>query len=89
LVRQRLSCSPQQQHISIDGPVIVTPGGQRTTGNYGRHTFDYIIPDGEAGAGDAVSMTQHSEQRITVRRKPAGTTDFSDPVPWRRCNLTS
>ncbi len=82
-------CSPDQERVHIDGSTIVTPGGNTITGNYSRHFFDYVVPEGEKGAGDAISMTQHSEELITVRRRPSGAEEFLEPVPWRRCKLIS
>jgi len=39
------------RRLSINGPEIVTPGGNRITGNYGRHDFSILFRRmrGEAG----------------------------------------
>ena len=42
--------------MRIRGPEIVTPGGNQTRGEYTRHSFLYVVPAGEAGAGDNVSI---------------------------------
>ena len=61
-------CHGDGQSLSIDGPRMVTPGGQRHIGEYERHVFRFTIPEGEAGAGTHVLMVQWSEQEIRVWR---------------------
>src|SRR5262245_16090896 len=34
-------------HFAIDGPNILTPGGNRIQGNYSRHGFLYVVPANE------------------------------------------
>lgn len=68
--------------MSIRGPDIVTPGGQRTKGEYTRHSFAYTIPAGEPGAGQAVAMILRSEYLLHVREG-----DKDAPwQEWRRCS---
>jgi len=69
------------RHLSIDGPNIVTPGGTRMTGEYDRHGFRYVVPSGEAGAGDTVVMWQVHDglMQMTVSSKPDLVED------WNRC----
>ncbi len=71
------------KHFKIDGPNIVTPGGNVITGNYGRHDFSYVVPDGEVGAGENVDMQLLDEEHVRVS---FGT---SAPKIWRRCKVTS
>lgn len=69
------------KRMSIRGPEIVTPGGQRTRGDYSRHAFDYVIPAGEAGAGDKVWIVLLSENLAHARQG-------SETAPvqvWDRC----
>lgn len=68
--------------MTIRGPDIVTPGGQRTKGDYTRHSFSYTIPAGEPGAGDVVAMILQSEYLLHVRQ---GGKDVP-PQEWRRCS---
>ena len=69
--------------MSIRGPDIVTPGGQRTKGDYTRHSFTYTIPAGEPGAGENVAMILRGEYLLHARQ---GGTDA--PVQeWRRCSV--
>ena len=73
-------CRADGKRMSIQGPAIVTPGGQRTQGDYDRHFFSYVIPPGEAGAGNTVSITLLGEY-LAHAREGAG----SDVQEWRRC----
>ena len=65
---------------SIHGPEIVTPGGKKMRGNYTRHFFSYVIPNGEAGADTSVEITLRGEYLAHAR---VG----DDPAisEWRRC----
>jgi hypothetical protein len=74
-------CREDGKRMSIRGPDIVTPGGQRTRGDYTRHYFTYVVPAGETGAGETVAITLLSEYLAHARQGP-------DPAPvqvWRRC----
>ncbi|CAN0556225.1 unnamed protein product [Laminaria digitata] len=44
------------KRLEISGAKIVTPGGNRIDGLYGRHDFTYTVPAGEPGAGATVDM---------------------------------
>lgn len=70
-------------HFSIAGPIIVTPAGTQTTGDYRRHTFTYVVPEGDPGAGRTIAMRQLNEQEILV------SVDGGTPVLWRRCEVVS
>jgi hypothetical protein len=69
--------------FSIAGPIIVTPAGTRTTGDYRRHTFSYVVPEGDPGAGQAIAMRQLNEEEILV------SVDGGEAVLWRRCQVIS
>ncbi|HEY7608138.1 MAG TPA: hypothetical protein VIF14_02820 [Alphaproteobacteria bacterium] len=72
-------CRNDGKRMTIDGPAIVTPGGHRTSGDYTRHHFSYVIPSGEAGAGATVSIQLLSEYLAHARQGDG-------PVQeWRRC----
>jgi hypothetical protein len=74
-------CRGDGKRMSIHGPAIVTPGGKETSGDYNRHFFSYVIPPGEAGAGNTVSITLLGEYLAHARE---GGSDA--PVQeWRRC----
>ncbi|NVN84669.1 MAG: hypothetical protein HXX15_01160 [Rhodopseudomonas sp.] len=79
-------CAADGQHMTIQGPAIVTPGGARIEGRYDRHGFDYVVPPGEAGAGDSVSILLRGEYLAVSRQGGAD----APPKEWRRCaNRTS
>lgn len=70
-------------HFSIAGSRIVTPAGTETTGDYRRHTFSYLVPAGDPGAGTKIDMRQLNEQEILV------SVGGGAPVLWRRCEVIS
>ena len=74
-------CRADGKRMKIRGPEIVTPGGNQTRGDYSRHSFSYVIPAGEAGAGENVSIILLSEYLAHARQG-------SDTAPvqvWNRC----
>lgn len=72
-------CFADGKHMQIAGPAIVTPGGKRTDGDYRRHSFSYVVPATETGAGQTVQMILLNEN--TVRLKLA-----DGPMQtWHRC----
>jgi hypothetical protein len=73
-------CKADGKRMSIQGPAITTPGGHQIRGDYSRHFFSYVIPDGEAGAGRTMSITLLGEYLAHAR-------DGADaPIQeWRRC----
>lgn len=74
-------CHADGRRLSIQGPQIVTPGGTRMQGNYTRHSFLYVVPAGETGAGEIVSMILLSEYLMHARQ---GGNDAPVQV-WNRC----
>jgi hypothetical protein len=70
-------------HFKIDGPRIVTPGGNQIQGDYSRHSFKYTVPGGETGAGSEVTMLLLDEEHVAVRNGTA------ESIVWRRCQVTS
>ena len=69
------------KRMKISGPEIVTPGGKQTRGDYSRHSFVYVVPAGEAGAGETVSIILLSEYLAHARQ---GAADAPIQV-WNRC----
>ena len=70
----------------ISGPSIVTPGGARIEGDYGRHHFSYVIPANEPGAGNTVQLSLQGEYRVRARTGPdAAAAARAEPVDWQRC----
>jgi hypothetical protein len=73
-------CQSDGKRMSISGPAIVTPGGRQMSGDYGRHSFSYVIPSGEDGAGATMSIQLLGEYLAHAR---AGA---DAPIQeWRRC----
>src|SRR5262245_4532947 len=64
-------CNADGKRMKIRGPEIVTPGGTQTRGNYTRHSFVYVVPAGEAGAGETVSIILLSEYLAHARQGAA------------------
>ena len=67
------------RHLAISGPDIKTPGGSRMTGNYDRHAFAYVVPAGETGAGQSVTMQLQDDDHMTLRQGAA------KAQLWTRC----
>jgi hypothetical protein len=77
-------CHDDGRRFSIRGPTIITPAGQRTQGQYTRHSFRYTAPEGAPEAGLDISMLLLNE--LTVRLQPG--TDGT-PQIWHRCKPTT
>ena len=69
------------RRLSIRGPDIVTPGGKKIQGDYGRHSFSYVVPAPEPGAGETVSMSLLNEETVSLRVGAAGAEET-----WQRCS---
>ena len=78
-------CRADGKRMTIRGAEIVTPGGKQIRGDYTRHSFAYVIPSGEAGAGDAVQIILRSEYLAHARQGA----DNSAWQEWRRCSATT
>jgi hypothetical protein len=74
-------CSADRMRMSIRGEKITTPGGKQILGNYSRHAFDYVVPSGENGSGEVVSIILRGEYLALSRQGPAE----APPKEWRRC----
>ncbi len=72
-------CHEKGRRMVIAGPSILTPGGNRAEGDYGRHDFAYTVPAGEPGAGNRVRMVLMGEYRVRVQEGEAAA------VVWERC----
>ena len=74
------------QHLSIKGPEIVTPAGNRLAGNYSRHFFSYVVPPAEPQPGDMVAMSLINENTVHLRRGADATAaSQAAPQTWLRC----
>ena len=77
-------CAKDGRVMTIDGPSIITPGGNAIAGDYKRHSFVYTVPDGEFGAGAIVNMHQLNHETIRVSLIDAEGSEI-----WNRCDVTS
>lgn len=76
-------CSPDGRVLSIEGSQITTPGQHRIVGNYSRHAFSYVVPDGEDHVGETVEMLLLNENAVEVK-EPA-----REMETWKRCEIIS
>lgn len=74
-------CKADGKRMKISGPEIVTPGGHAIRGDYTRHSFVYVVPAEEPGAGETVSIILLSEYLAHARQ---GSGDAPVQV-WNRC----
>jgi hypothetical protein len=74
-------CNGEGKQMTIRGPEIITPGGTHTRGDYTRHSFSYIVPAGEPGAGETVSIILLNELLAHARQ---GRPD-APWQEWKRC----
>jgi hypothetical protein len=74
-------CSVQGKTLSINGPQIDTPGGNRLQGLYDRHGFIYTVPDAEPDAGKEVRMVLVDDNTIRLTVGDGA----SELQTWRRC----
>ena len=65
---------------SVNGPAIVTPGGSKTSGDYSRHAFSYVVPASEPQPGTTVMMRLLNEETMNLRASPEAAWET-----WRRC----
>jgi transposase InsO family protein len=74
-------CSTDGMRMAIHGEKITIPSGKQIEGNYSRHAFDYVVPAGESGSGDVVSIILRSEYLALSRQGPV-----EAPLrEWHRC----
>lgn len=75
-------CFPKDgRNLTIQGEAIVTANGTNTKGDYTRHSFSYVVPDSDPGAGDEIDMRQLNDETMVLQR-PDGTEET-----WKRCNF--
>ncbi len=69
--------------MSISGLQIVTPGGTRMRGLYGRHSFSYVVPTAETGAGATLDMILIDDDTVHLTN---GVTSAAAALQiWHRC----
>lgn len=78
-------CDPKGKHMKIEGPSITTPAGTKMQGDYSRHSFTYVVPAKEPGAGAKIYMQLMGEEDLDVHTG----SPVAKPVRWKRCETTS
>lgn len=76
-------CNSDGRHLAIDGPSIITPGGNAITGDYTRHSFFYTVPGNEPNAGSPITMLLVNE--TTVNLWVGSAQQAGNAQVWRRC----
>jgi hypothetical protein len=77
-------CNKDGLSLTIDGPSIITPGGNRITGQYGRHSFLYTVPANEKGAGGPMNLILLNEETVNLWLG-SGLPEPAAVEVWRRC----
>ncbi|KHQ53698.1 hypothetical protein [Mameliella alba] len=72
-------CAPDGQMLTIKGSRVVAPSGIETDGQYSRHRYQFVMPEGGHDAGVTVVIRQLSEEEALV------SFDEGAPVSWTRC----
>jgi hypothetical protein len=76
-------CYSDGRSLAIDGPSIITPGGNKIAGDYTRHSFFYTVPANEPNAGSPITMLLVNETTVNLwvgAAQQAGVAQV-----WRRC----
>lgn len=79
-------CHVDGRHFSINYHDLTTPGGHHVVGDYGRHSFSYIVPEGEPDSGLTVHMQLVNEQTVYLR---VGGNVEAPPQIFKRCEQVS
>lgn len=79
-------CFRDGRHMAIKGPEIITPAGTRTEGRYSRHSFSYVVPPSDPGAGKTVRMILVNELTVNLQIGDGSTDAVQGPTEvWHRC----
>jgi hypothetical protein len=79
-------CHADGRQMSIKGPEVVTPSGTHMTGDYTRHSFAYVVPASDPGAGQTVAMILVNEQTVDLRVGADRSSAAAAPTQvWHRC----
>ncbi len=80
----------QGESFTIEANAIITPGGRRTVGDYRRHTFSYVVPAPDAGAGNTIEMVLVHDNLVHLLERSGASGAPTGPVEnWRRCRAIS
>jgi hypothetical protein len=76
-------CDKGGRFMSVDGPKVLTPGGNSITAEYDRHAITYTAPRGEKEAGRKIDM------RVLDDENAERQVDGGPLKPWHRCQRPS
>ncbi|MEP4377416.1 MAG: hypothetical protein ABJ215_10850 [Alphaproteobacteria bacterium] len=75
-------CNQELGYLEIRGPQIVTPGGNRLSGDYDRHGFRHVVPAGEPQPGASVDMVLVDDDTLHRVVAPGAAAKLE---VWHRC----
>lgn len=76
-------CNPEDGKLTIEGNTIITPSGNALAGEYGRHRFVYIAPEGDWNGGKRIVIQQFSDEMMEL------SVGDGHPHKWRPCQFVS
>ncbi len=74
-------------HLRIDGTTIELEAGLTVQGDYSRHAFSYLAPQGALEAGAKIDYVLRSEDQMRRVREGNAMPEHEDL--WRRCQPIS
>jgi hypothetical protein len=80
-------CHIDGRHFTINYRDLTTPEGHHVVGDYGRHFFSYVVPEGEKDSGRTIQMALVNEQ--TVHLRVSGGDAAAPPQVFKRCEQVS
>lgn len=80
-------CDATGKHLKIEGPTIEIPSGRVIQGEYDRHGFRYVGPEGDPEAGVEIVMQIFSDEEMGLIRRSGGQNQPMET--WKRCQATS
>ncbi|MDH3740530.1 MAG: hypothetical protein OER56_02935 [Hyphomicrobiales bacterium] len=82
-------CSLAGERMTIEGSRVITPSGKTVEGNYSRHHFSYVVPEGNALAGARISAKQINDENVMVEVFGNAQQTPDSISVWKRCKLVS
>ena len=74
-------CHADGRNLSIEGSMIITPGGNEIVGNYRRHSIFFTLPADEPNPGTKIAMQQLNDLVMQMLKE-----GDQEAQTWRRCN---
>ena len=75
--------------MSINGPNVITPDGNKVIAEYSRHRINYEIPHGERHAGGKIYADQIDDEHIRVTLIKKVQVEPGAHDTWTRCAFVS